>query len=67
MDLNTVAELRDARLGGAWRPGDAWLGGGTALFSEPQPHIRRRRHRHPVHRPPFLGDLVWQALASRRR
>ncbi|MFF2081422.1 FAD binding domain-containing protein [Kitasatospora sp. NPDC058162] len=41
MDLNTVAELRDARLGGAWRPGDAWLGGGTYLFSEPQPHIRR--------------------------
>jgi len=24
-----------------WRPGDAWLGGGTWLFSEPQPHLRR--------------------------
>ncbi|GGV43999.1 FAD-binding molybdopterin dehydrogenase [Kitasatospora herbaricolor] len=41
MDLNTVLEVRDARGGGAWRPGDAWLGGGTYLFSEPQPHLRR--------------------------
>ncbi|WP_042388220.1 FAD binding domain-containing protein [Streptacidiphilus melanogenes] len=41
MDLNTVVELRDARLRETWRPGDAWLGGGTYLFSEPQPHIRR--------------------------
>ncbi|MCX5214919.1 FAD binding domain-containing protein [Kitasatospora sp. NBC_00240] len=41
MDLNTVLEVRDARNGGVWRPGDAWLGGGTYLFSEPQPHLRR--------------------------
>ncbi|RAG80538.1 FAD-binding molybdopterin dehydrogenase [Streptacidiphilus pinicola] len=41
MDLNTVVELRDARRRETWRPGDAWLGGGTYLFSEPQPHIRR--------------------------
>ncbi|WP_406116274.1 FAD binding domain-containing protein [Kitasatospora purpeofusca] len=41
MDLNTVVELRDARERGTWRPGDAWLGGGTYLFSEPQPHLRR--------------------------
>ncbi|MFD7985431.1 FAD binding domain-containing protein [Kitasatospora indigofera] len=41
MDLNTVLEVRDARSGGAWQPGDAWLGGGTYLFSEPQPHLRR--------------------------
>ncbi|MBP0448724.1 MULTISPECIES: xanthine dehydrogenase family protein subunit M [unclassified Kitasatospora] len=41
MDLNTVVEMRDARRRGTWRPGDAWLGGGTYLFSEPQPHIRR--------------------------
>ncbi|MER7580682.1 FAD binding domain-containing protein [Kitasatospora sp. NPDC097691] len=41
MDLNTVVELRDARRRGTWRQGDAWLGGGTYLFSEPQPHIRR--------------------------
>jgi len=26
---------------GGWRDGDAWLGGGTWLFSEPQPALRR--------------------------
>ncbi|WP_256104518.1 xanthine dehydrogenase family protein subunit M [Streptomyces sp. ODS05-4] len=41
MDLNTITEVRDARRAGPWRPGDAWLGGGTYLFSEPQPHLRR--------------------------
>ncbi|MFG2886542.1 FAD binding domain-containing protein [Streptomyces sp. NPDC048297] len=41
MDLNTVAEIRDARRPAPWRPGDAWLGGGTYLFSEPQPRLRR--------------------------
>ncbi|GGU05518.1 FAD binding domain-containing protein [Streptomyces violascens] len=41
MDLNTVADVRDARLREPWQPGDAWLGGGTYLFSEPQPHLRR--------------------------
>ena len=25
----------------AWRDGDAWLGGGTWLFSQPQPRLRR--------------------------
>ncbi|MFD3441595.1 FAD binding domain-containing protein [Streptomyces sp. NPDC058685] len=41
MDLNTVLEVSDARRREPWRPGDAWLGGGTYLFSEPQPHLRR--------------------------
>jgi CO/xanthine dehydrogenase FAD-binding subunit len=41
MDLHTVLDVRDARRREPWRPGDAWLGGGTYLFSEPQPHIRR--------------------------
>ncbi|MER5794896.1 FAD binding domain-containing protein [Streptomyces sp. NPDC001980] len=41
MDLNTLVEIRDARDPAPWRPGDAWLGGGTYLFSEPQPHLRR--------------------------
>ncbi|MFI5634419.1 FAD binding domain-containing protein [Streptomyces sp. NPDC051664] len=41
MDLNTVVDIRDARLPAPWRPGDAWLGGGTYLFSEQQPHLRR--------------------------
>ncbi|MBC3841315.1 FAD-binding molybdopterin dehydrogenase [Streptacidiphilus sp. 4-A2] len=41
MDLNTVVEMRDARRRDTWRAGDAWLGGGTYLFSEPQPQIQR--------------------------
>ncbi|OIJ65381.1 FAD binding domain-containing protein [Streptomyces mangrovisoli] len=41
MDLNTVVEIRDARHPAPWLPGDAWLGGGTYLFSEPQPRLRR--------------------------
>jgi CO/xanthine dehydrogenase FAD-binding subunit len=44
VDLNTVAELarpatRDQTRD--WRDGDAWLAGGTWLFSEPQPGLRR--------------------------
>lgn len=41
MDLHTVDEIVDAGTHGEWRPGDAWLAGGTWLFSEPQPHLRR--------------------------
>jgi CO/xanthine dehydrogenase FAD-binding subunit len=41
MDLNTVREHVDVDRAGGWRPGDAWLAGGTWLFSEPQPDVRR--------------------------
>jgi CO/xanthine dehydrogenase FAD-binding subunit len=44
MDLNTVTEvLRPATREAVppWRDGDAWLAGGTWLFSEPQPGLRR--------------------------
>ncbi|GAA2800163.1 FAD binding domain-containing protein [Streptomyces showdoensis] len=53
MDLNTVTDVRDARLREPWRPGDAWLGGGTYLFSEPQPHLRRLID---------LGAMGWEPL-----
>jgi len=44
VDLNTIGEIvrpkpRDGTVD--WRDGDAWLAGGTWLFSEPQPHLRR--------------------------
>ncbi|MFG2878914.1 FAD binding domain-containing protein [Streptomyces sp. NPDC048337] len=44
MDLNTITEvvrLPSERPGADWREGDAWLAGGTWLFSAEQPHLRR--------------------------
>jgi CO/xanthine dehydrogenase FAD-binding subunit len=40
MDLVTVTELHRGTPP-PWRPGDAWLAGGTWLFSEPQPDVTR--------------------------
>jgi len=41
MDLNTIETVRSARTRSelALAPGEAFLGGGTWLFSEPQPHL----------------------------
>jgi CO/xanthine dehydrogenase FAD-binding subunit len=56
MDLSTITEIcrpqerTDFRL---WRDGDAWLAGGTWLFSEPQPDLSRLID---------LGGLGWPAL-----
>lgn len=44
MDLNTIESVLAPRGREAlppWRPGDAWLAGGTWLFSEPQPQLAR--------------------------
>jgi CO/xanthine dehydrogenase FAD-binding subunit len=57
MDLNTIAEIaRPERNGNGidWRDGDAFLAGGTWLFSEPQPHLRRLIDLH---------GLGWEPLA----
>jgi hypothetical protein len=40
MDLPGITEVADAR-SATWRAGDAWLAGGTWLFSEPQPDTTR--------------------------
>ena len=56
MDLNTVAEVARPRTrdeAPTWREGDAWLAGGTWLFSEPQPNLRRLID---------LEGLRWQPL-----
>lgn len=56
MDLNTVTEIVRPRLRAelpAWRDGDAWLAGGTWLFSEPQPAVARLVD---------IVDLGWLAL-----
>ncbi|MGU3537335.1 FAD binding domain-containing protein [Methylobacterium sp. A54F] len=44
MDLNTIETVLSPRARadlGSWREGDAWLAGGTWLFSEPQAALRR--------------------------
>ncbi|KMO41346.1 FAD-binding molybdopterin dehydrogenase [Methylobacterium variabile] len=44
MDLNSIADVVAPRARAelpAWQPGDAWLAGGTWLFSEPQDGIGR--------------------------
>lgn len=53
MDLHTVSEVVDPRT--PWQEGDAWLGGGTWLFSEPQPHLTRLRD---------LGRTDWEPLVE---
>ncbi len=44
MDITTITEIAQPESGATlteWRDGDAWLAGGTWLFSEPQPNLRR--------------------------
>jgi CO/xanthine dehydrogenase FAD-binding subunit len=58
VDLNTVTEIIRPRRRTElppWRDGDAWLAGGTWLFSEPQTSVRRLVD---------IIDLGWRALES---
>jgi CO/xanthine dehydrogenase FAD-binding subunit len=56
MDLNTVTEVARPQTRDqlpVWTAGDAWLAGGTWLFSEPQAHLTRLID---------LTDFKWPAL-----
>jgi CO/xanthine dehydrogenase FAD-binding subunit len=56
MDLNTIKEVAHPQSRDqlpVWTAGDAWLAGGTWLFSEPQAHLTRLID---------LTDLNWPAL-----
>ena len=56
MDLNTITEVARPTTREQlphWTAGDAWLAGGTWLFSEPQAHLTRLID---------LADLKWPAL-----
>ena len=56
MDLNTITSVSHPQTRSelpVWTPGDAWLAGGTWLFSEPQVHLTRLID---------LTDLKWPAL-----
>jgi CO/xanthine dehydrogenase FAD-binding subunit len=61
MDLNTISEISRPRLRTDlpnWSDGDAWLAGGTWLFSEPQLKISRLID---------IADLGWPALEPSER
>src|SRR5260370_1293317 len=68
MDLNTIAEIARPNGNGKgidWRDGDAWLAGGTWLFSEPQPHLRRLIDLHPLGWEPLtVGESGRETAAS---
>ncbi|XUM19493.1 FAD binding domain-containing protein [Bradyrhizobium oligotrophicum S58] len=56
MDLNTITEVVRPRTRAelpTWKAGDAWLAGGTWLFSEPQARLSRLVD---------LNDLAWPSL-----
>jgi CO/xanthine dehydrogenase FAD-binding subunit len=56
MDLNTITEVVHPQTRAqlpVWTAGDAWLAGGTWLFSEPQAHLTRLVD---------LTDFKWPAL-----
>jgi len=56
MDLNTIIEVAHPKTREqlpVWTAGDAWLAGGTWLFSEPQVHLTRLID---------LSDLRWPGL-----
>jgi CO/xanthine dehydrogenase FAD-binding subunit len=57
LNLNTITEVRRVTGDGDeqidWQEGDSWLAGGTWLFSEPQPHLRRLLD---------LQGFSWEAL-----
>ena len=57
MDLNTITEVAHPQSRAQlplWAAGDAWLAGGTFLFSEPQAHLARLID---------ITDLKWPALS----
>jgi len=61
MDLNTIAEVARPQSRAelpVWTAGDAFLAGGTWLFSEPQVHLKRLID---------LTDLKWPALTIHER
>ena len=67
LDLNTIESLveQPGRIAiGEWRPGDAWLAGGTWLFSEPQPHLARLLDLHGFGWPAMEQDDFGLTIAA---
>lgn len=67
MDLNTITAIArpDSRADFPdWNAGDAWLGGGTWLFSEPQVHLRRLIDLHALNWPALAVDDTSLVIAA---
>jgi CO/xanthine dehydrogenase FAD-binding subunit len=67
MDLNTitsVVEVPTRAEQAAWQPGDAWLAGGTWLFSEPQPRLGRLLDLRGFGWQPFRSDAHGLEIAA---
>ena len=64
MDIDTITAIADPRQA-AWRRGDAWLGGGSWLFSTPQPELTRLLDLHAFGWPPLeAGDDGLEVAAT---
>lgn len=63
MDLNAVTEFAPATEA-TWRDGDAWLGGGSFLFSQPQPGITRLLDLTAFGWDPVAADADGLAIAA---
>lgn len=67
MDLNTIAEVARPQSRGdlpIWAAGDAWLAGGTWLFSEPQEHLHRLIDLTELKWPPLTIDAQGLSIAA---
>jgi CO/xanthine dehydrogenase FAD-binding subunit len=67
MDLNTISEVARPRARAdvpVWRAGDAWLAGGTWLFSEPQPRLTRLIDLATLGWPPLQAGADGLAIAA---
>jgi CO/xanthine dehydrogenase FAD-binding subunit len=67
MDLNTISEVIRPRTRAellVWTPGDAWLAGGTWLFSEPQAHLSRLIDLTDLKWPPLEVNATGLAIAA---
>ena len=63
MDIGTVTEFAPAP-GATWRDGDAWLGGGTWLFSQPQPGLSRLLDLHAFGWPSLVESADGLQIAA---
>jgi CO/xanthine dehydrogenase FAD-binding subunit len=63
VDLNGVIDFAPAT-DAAWRDGDAWLGGGTWLFSQPQPLVTRLLDLHAFGWAPVAEDADGVVIAA---